>query len=78
MFNIRHFISDTSFQMIYMNNYLDLVNYKDIVSMDLNKIILELDNRKLIIKGKNLTIKKLLENEMVIDGEIITMEFIDE
>lgn len=78
MFNIRHFISDTSFQMIYMNNYLDVVNYKDIISMDLNKIILKLDNRKLIITGKDLTIKKLLENEMAIDGEIITMEFINE
>ena len=78
MFNIRHFISDTSFQMIYINNYLDLINYKDIISMDSNKIILELVNRKLMITGNNLTVKKLLESEMVIDGKIITIEFINE
>ena len=41
MFNIRHFISDTSFQMVYMKNYLDLINYSDIVSMDLNKITID-------------------------------------
>ena len=75
MFNIRHFISDTSFQMVYMKNYLDLINYSDIVSMDLNKIIIIIENYKLIIKGNDLVVKKLLESEMVIDGEIITIEF---
>lgn len=78
MFNIRHFISDTSFQMVYMRNYLDLINYTDIISMDINRIVLKIDNEKLVIKGNNLVVKKLLESEMVIDGNILTIEFNNE
>ena len=75
MFNIRHFISDTSFQMVYMKNYLNLINYTDIITMDLNKIELKINNESIIIKGNNLVVKKLLESEMVINGNIITIEF---
>lgn len=78
MFNIRHFISDTSFQMVYMRNYLDLINYTDIISMDINRIVLKIDNEKLVIKGNDLVVKKLLESEMVIDGNILTIEFNNE
>lgn len=78
MFNIRHFISDTSFQMVYMRNYLDLINYTDIISMDINRIVLKIENEKLVIKGNNLVVKKLLESEMVIDGNILTIEFNNE
>ena len=78
MFNIRHFISDTSFQIIYMKNYLNIVNYEYILNMDMNKIILKNKCDKVVIKGNNLVVKKLLESEMVISGNIITIEFINE
>ena len=78
MFDIRHFISDTSFQMVYNKNYLNLINYTDINTMDANKIIIKINNDKVIIKGNNLVVKKLLESEMVIVGNIITIEFNNE
>ena len=78
MFNIRHFISDTSFQIVYMKNYLNIINYTNIVTMDLDRIVLLDYNNKIIIKGDNLTVKKLLESEMVISGNIISIEFLNE
>ena len=75
MFDIRQFMSDTSFQLVYNKNYLNLINYTDIVIMDINKIILKSGNDTIIIKGNNLVVKKLLESEMVIVGNIIAREF---
>ena len=78
MFNIRHFISDTSFQMVYIKNYLNLINYTDIITMDLNRIVLKVNDERVIIKGNELVVKKLLESEMVISGDIISIEFSNE
>lgn len=38
MFNIRHFINDTDFQIVYINKKLDIVNYEKINYMEDEKI----------------------------------------
>ena len=78
MFNIRNYISDTSFQMNVYNNYIDIINYKKILNMNNDKIVLDIGNNKLIIRGDKLVVKKLLESEMVITGEIIAIEYSNE
>ena len=76
MFNIRHFINDTSFQMIFINNELDIINYSNINYMEDNKISLNYYDKKLLIKGTDLRAKKLLESEILIVGSIESIEFI--
>ena len=78
MFNIRNYISDTSFRMNIYNNYIDIINYKKILNMNNNKIILDIGTTKLIIKGNKLAVRKLLESEIVITGEIIAIEYSNE
>ena len=76
MLDIRHFINDTSFQILYINNSLDIINYTNINYMEDSKISLDYYDKKLLIKGNNLSVKKLLESEILITGGIISIEFI--
>ena len=76
MLNIRHFINDTSFQILYINNNLNIVNYTNINYMEDNKISLNYLDKKILIQGNNLSVKKLLESEILITGDILSIEFI--
>lgn len=76
MLNIRKFINDTSFQIVYIDSSLDIINYTNINYMEENKISLDYYENKLLIKGSNLTVKKLLEREILITGNIESIEFL--
>ena len=75
MLDIRNFINDTSFQIIYRNNELDIINYKNINYMEEDKISINYNNSRLLIKGNNLRVRKLLDNEILIIGDIKKVEF---
>ena len=75
MFNIRHFINDTDFQIVYINKKLDIVNYEKINYMEDEKISLSYHSGTIVIKGENLRVQKLLDNEIVIVGEIENIDF---
>lgn len=75
MLNIRSFINDTSFQILYKDNTLDIINYTNINYMEDNKISISYMNNKLLIKGTDLTVKKLLESEILITGNFVSIEF---
>ncbi len=76
MLNIRKFINDTSFQIVYIDSSLDIINYTNINYMEENKISLDYYENKLLIKGSDLTVKKLLEREILITGNIESIEFL--
>ena len=79
MLDIRKFINDTSFQILYRNNSINIINYTDINYMEESKISISVyNNKKILIKGNNLTVKKLLESEILIVGNITSIEFLNE
>ena len=75
MLDIRHFINDKSFQILYINNSLDIINYTNINYMEDEKISLNYYDNILLIKGKELRVKKLLESEILITGNFKSIEF---
>lgn len=75
MLSIRNFINDRSFQILYRNNSLDIINYTNINYMEDNKISLNYYENKLLIKGNSLRVKKLLESEILVIGDILSIEF---
>lgn len=76
MLNIRNFINDTSFQILYKDNNLDIINYTNINYIENEKIKIEYYDKEILIKGTNLKAIKLLESEILINGNIISIEFI--
>lgn len=75
MFNIMRYINDTDFQIIYINKELNIVNYDRVNYMENEKISLSYREGTIVVAGENLRVKKLLNNEMVIVGDIKNIDF---
>lgn len=72
---LREYIYDRNFQVIILNNMVNILNYIDIVSFSDSKIIIKYDKGTLLINGSNLVIGKMLNDELLIKGKIINIEF---
>lgn len=75
MFNPVRYIINNNFKLIYTTNTLDIVNYEKINYMEDNKISLSIENQTIVINGKDLRVKKMLDDEIMIVGSILTIEF---
>ena len=65
-----NYIEDREYKIIIKENYLNIVNYDEIVDFSLHKVSVKIRNKILIIEGTNLVISKMLENEVLITGNI--------
>ena len=73
--NLRNYILESDFKIIYLTNKLNIVNYNDISHFDSNKIIINYDDGSVLINGKNLVVSKLVNDELLIEGSILKIEF---
>ena len=73
--DIRSFINDDELKVTIQNNKINILNYKDIGHFDSNKVIVKCDNKKIIIEGKNLVVSKLINDEILINGDYYKIEF---
>ena len=73
--NLRNYILESDFKIIYLTNKLNIVNYNDISHFDSNKIIINYDDGSVLINGKNLVVSKLVSDELLIEGSILKIEF---
>ena len=73
--NLRSYILETDFKITILKNKIDIVNYIEIDHFDDTKIIVRFEDGHLIIKGENLTISKLLNDELLIIGKAKTINF---
>lgn len=69
------YINDIDFQIIYINHELNIVNYEKINYMEDEKISLLYKEGIVLVKGDNLRVKKLLDNEIAIIGNFDSIEF---
>ena len=73
--SIDNYINDKKFSILYKNNKLDIINYTKIMDFSDTKIsIIYLDSKYIII-GTNLVISKMLEEEVLITGNIEGISF---
>lgn len=72
---LREYIYDDKFQIWIINNTISILNYIEIISFSDTKVIIKCPNNMLCINGNNLTISKLLKDELEILGRIINIEF---
>ena len=77
MHGFRNYIFEKEFRIIYLENKLDILNYSCIDHFSDEKMIIRYNEGSLIIKGKNLVIAKMLDDEMLISGFIKAIEFND-
>ena len=71
---IVDYIKDNNFKINYVNNSVNVVNYDKILDIKDNLITLKKDNKLIFIKGNELRLTKLLNNEILITGLIKNIE----
>jgi sporulation protein YqfC len=79
MFNkINNFIKDNEFIINLFEDKIYIKNYQRLVTLENNYISLYTNKKKIIIKGKNMNLNKILDKELLIIGEFVSIEVIDE
>lgn len=77
MKNIRkivNYIKDSNFKINYINNSVNVVNYDAILEVIDSVITLKKEDKIIHIKGEDLRLNKLLENEVLVTGLIKSIE----
>ena len=75
MFNkIKEYIYDNEFRVTIFKDRIYIVNYLQILGLEEERISLLIPDGRLIIKGLNLHLNKLLDNELLISGKVLLVE----
>lgn len=72
---IDNYINDKKYSMIYKNNKLNIINYSEILDFSSTLITIRYEDKVYYINGKNLVISRMMENEVLITGEINLITF---
>ncbi len=72
---LLNYIKDNEFRMNYTKSHLNVINYNKINYMEDTKISLSYDGGGIVVKGQDLRIRKLLDYEILIVGNIENIEF---
>jgi len=71
---IINYIKEPYLKIIYFNNNVDIVNYDKILEIKDDLVIILANNKKIIVRGNNLKLSKLLDKEVLISGLINKIE----
>ena len=73
--DFRTYILENELKINILIGKIDIVNYIEIDHFDDTKIMVRYEKGLVVIKGENLTISKLLNDELLILGKIKSLEF---
>ena len=71
---LRSYIKEDEFEIKVYKNCADVLNYESIGHFDSNKVIINYSDGSVVIKGNNLVVSKLMNDEILIGGEIKGLE----
>lgn len=73
--DFRNIISDSKMKIILKEDFINIVNFDRIITLENEKIIVKDESKKIKVSGKNLSIIKLLDNEILAKGCLNKIEF---
>lgn len=73
---IDDYVNDRKYSMIYKNNKLNVINYSEIIDFSSTLISIRYEDYVYHIEGNNLVISRMMENEILITGDISNIRFI--
>ncbi len=74
---ISNFVNDKEFRFTIYENQIHIINYKKIISLEDDKIIIQGNQRIINIKGNNFKLEKLLNEELLCIGQVQRIELQD-
>ena len=73
-----NYINDKEFKFTVYENKIHIINFNKIITLEDNYISLLSTNKKINIKGLNLVLVKLVDNELLIKGNISNIEVLND
>lgn len=74
---ISNFINDKEFRFTIYENQIHIINYKKIISLEDDKIIIQGNQKIINIKGTHFKLEKLLNEELLCIGQVQRIELQD-
>ena len=75
---INNYINDKEFRFTVYDNKIHIINFNKIITLEDNYISLLSISKKINIKGLNLVLLKLVDNELLIKGSITSIEVLND
>ncbi len=72
--SLNRFIKNDEYTINIWENNINIINFTEILILEENKVVLLIKNKKITVTGENLTINKLLDDEILLKGKIKTIE----
>lgn len=73
--DIRSYISEDEFKITILKDKVNIVNYTSIGHFDENKVIIKHSEGQITVKGFNLVVSRLMDDEILISGNFNAIEF---
>lgn len=73
---LNDYVNDKKYSMIYKNNNLNIINYSEIIDFSSTLISVRYNNNVYYVEGNNLVISRMMENEVLITGNINNIKFV--
>lgn len=74
---VKNYLFDKDYKIIILKDKINIVNYQKIITLEEKKIVVDLYNERVIIKGNNLKLVKMIDEELLISGNLKTLEVED-
>lgn len=71
---IVDYIKEEEFRMTVFQDRIHLMNYSEVLSLEENRISVQYPSGRIVIKGENLMVNRLLDKEILITGKVIEIE----
>lgn len=71
---IKKYIVDDEFRLIFFDEQVYVVNFETILELRDDDITLRNKNNLFVIKGEKLSLRKLLDREVLISGKVKSIE----
>lgn len=71
---VKNYIVDNEFRLTLYINMIHIMNYTKIISLDDNRIVIASLTKRVTITGNHLHLNRLLDEEILIKGQVDAIE----
>ena len=75
--SINRYVDDLDVRYTVYANMLHIINYTKVLSLEEKRVSILVNNKRIIFKGDNFILKKMLDNEVLIRGVVLGVEVND-
>ena len=67
---LDRYLENKNYEIILKDSSVNIINFSEIIDFSMNKISVRCDNKIINIEGKSLIISKMLDDELLVTGNI--------